>query len=303
MLGALASYRKRKRPEAFHATIAWIYNHPRTERMEHFPGYRDYFVGAQARASELGYQVEPFWVKSGEKSLQALSRVLKVRGIRGVIIAPQARPEQVLPLDWENFASVAIGYTLREAKIDRVTNDHFGTMVELLERLHSHGYRRIGCYLWEVDNVRMAERARSAFLSVSQNYGTTVEVYPHFDAECFIRWLKKGQFDALGCRGSEQLLALEAAGLRVPKDLGLAAYALDEQATVLSGMCHNNRRIGAAAAEWVSGKLQRGQFGFNDASQHLLISSKWLENKTLRSGLLKSHSMAPLALESKLTEF
>lgn len=49
----------------------------------------------------------------------------------------------------------------------------------------------------------------------------------------------------------------------------------------IAGMYHNNRRIGASAVDWVSGKFQRGQFGFGPSVHRILVASDWLENKTL----------------------
>ncbi len=281
MLSALASYRQQLKPEAYHATIAWVYNHSRREPMERFAGYADYFSGAQMRARELGYRLEEFWVGSKSGAAAALGLVLEARGIRGVIVAPQATLEKTLPLPWERYASVAIGYTLREPALDRVTNDHFTTMTELLETLHRRGYRRIGCYLWETDNERMGRRARSAFQAVSREFQSRVKLYREFQADTFLDWVLKYKLDAVVCRGTEQMQVLLDAGYRVPEQIGLAGYALDAKEAGLSGMQHNNSRIGAAAVEWVSGKSQRSQFGLSECPQRLLITSQWLENGTI----------------------
>jgi hypothetical protein len=43
-------------------------------------------------------------------------------------------------------------------------------------------------------------------------------------------------------------------------------------------MCHNNFHIGIRAAEWVSSKLERGQFGTPAIPQRLLIAGSWVDN-------------------------
>ena len=283
MLAALAAYRKRRQPAAYHATLAWIYNHPRRESMEPFAGYADYFSGARDRARELGYELEPHWIGGRPGAARALERVLQARGIRGVIIAPQADPARALPLAWERYAAIAIGYTLKAPEIDRVTNDHFATMTGLLEKLHQRGYRRLGCYLWETDNERMGQRAGSAFLAVSREYQCRVRLYAEFQGAEFVRWVRQFQFDGVVCRADEALKALALAGIAVPADLGVAGYAVGSEETAISGMQHNNWRIGASAAEWVSAKLQRGEWGLSEYPRRLLIPSQWLENRTLRA--------------------
>jgi len=282
MLSALASYRNRQKHKIYHSTIAWIYNHPQEERMEAFAGYEDYFEGASNRAQELGYKLEPFWVGDEENGVRTLERILRARGIRGIIIGPQDKIDKDMPLNWSEYGSVAIGYSLKESKIDRVTNDHFATMTGLLEHLHGYGYKRIGCYLWETDNERMAKRARSAFAAVTRELGSRVQLYTSFRPETFMKWIHHYKFDAVVCRGVEQLNALLHAGYRVPEQMGLAGYALNEKEKQISGMQHNNSRIGAAAVELVSGKIQRSQFGLSAFPQRLLIMSEWLCNGTLK---------------------
>lgn len=278
LLGALASYRKQLKPEAYHATIAWIYNHPRTVAMDEFAGYADYLTGAEVRAGELGYRIEPFWVGDAAGAVASLERILQARGIRGVIVAPQFSLEKGLALDWARYASVAIGYSLKAAGVDRVTNDHFATMTETVEHLQSLGYRRIGCHLWAVDNERMGHRARSAFESFSEQQRVRVKSYKRFDGAAFLRWVRHQALEAVICRGAEERMILEKAGFTVPDDIGLVGYALGEKEARLSGMYHNNRRIGASAVEWVSGKLQRGQWGLAECPHRLLVAGRWLQN-------------------------
>ncbi len=284
MLGALAAYRKQAQPETYHANIAWLSNHSRGESMDHFPSFREYAQGAEKRARQLGYHVDHFWLDAGEAALRSLERMLQNRGIRALIAAPQASPGRPLPLQWERYAAVGIGYTVPEARLDRVTNDHFATMTDLLETLHQRGYTRVGCYLWEVDNERMGKRARSAFSSYSRESQCPVYSYSTFEAPAFVAWVREQQLDAVVCRGEEQVASLEAAGFQIPRDLGFAGYALESKEQRISGMLHNNERIGAAAVEWVSDKLQRSQLGLNDCPQRLLISSSWVENQSLRGG-------------------
>lgn len=283
MLVALAAYRKQSRPEPYHANIAWVSNHSRTESMDQFPAFEDYWQGATERARELGYRLDPFWLESDVSSLRSLERVLASRGIRALIAAPQSTPGRPLDLHWERYAAVGIGYTVQEPLLDRVTNDHFASMTDLYEALRLRGYHRVGCYLWEVDNDRMGKRARSAFHSVSRETKTPVETYELFEPESFLEWVKQHRLDAVICRGASQLRTLLDAGIRIPEDLGVAGYALESDEPTISGMAHNNRRIGATAVEWVSNKLQRSQLGLQEGPQRLLISSKWLEKTTLRS--------------------
>jgi hypothetical protein len=47
-------------------------------------------------------------------------------------------------------------------------------------------------------------------------------------------------------------------------------------------MCHNNRRIGAAAVEFVVSRFETGRFGIPGLPETLLVTSRWLANGTGR---------------------
>jgi DNA-binding LacI/PurR family transcriptional regulator len=281
MLSALASYRNRRRAQQYRATIAWLYNHRRSDSMHDFEGFDDYYEGAKARAEQLGYSLDTFWIDPGQGRATRIGSILQARGIRGVVIAPQSVPGRSIDLAWDHYAVIALGYTLKEPMIDRVSNDHFATMIDLLEGLHQHGYRKIGCYLWEVDNQRMAQRARSALLSLSEGYRSQVKVYQKFAPKDFLKWIRKHAFDSVICRGRREMDVLLDAGYKIPDQLGLAGYALSRDEKWATGMHHNNLQIGSAAIDWISTKLQHGEYGLSSCPQRLLVSSTWLENQTL----------------------
>ena len=277
MLTALAHYRKRGR-EAYRSTIAWVNNYPRSTSMEMFPGFADYYRGAEARCGELGYQLEPLWIDGSRLNVRRLPEVLKARGIRAVVFAPQAAVGVHMPFPMEDFCVVAIGYSLVEPAMDIVTNDHFATMTDILERLRRDGHERIGCYLWDIDNERMGRRARSAFLAYSSEYNCCVHTYREFEADVFTSWIRENRLDAVVCRGLAQAGAWRRPGKDGPQSVRFVGYAIEADERQLSGMSHNNLLIGVRAAEWVSSKLERGQFGATELPQRLLVSSQWIDN-------------------------
>jgi DNA-binding LacI/PurR family transcriptional regulator len=277
MLSALAQYRKRE-PSGYRATIAWIYNYPKSTDMSLYAGHGNYFKGAAGRCLELGYKLEPFWVDGRLTTTQNLPRILTARGIQAVIFAPQATVGVRLEFPIESFCALTIGYSLTEPKMDVVTNDHFTTMTEILDRLRLEGHERIGCYLWENDNERMGRRARSAFLAYSQDFTCSVETYREFDSKAFSAWIKETQPDAVVSRGNEQAKVVCTINRRNRGVIRFAGYAIESCETALSGMSHNNYQIGVRAAEWISSKLERGQFGSPEVPQRLLIAGKWVDN-------------------------
>jgi LacI family transcriptional regulator len=279
MLTALARYRAR-RPTTRQATIGWIHNYPGGTDMSLYAGFADYFDGAAARCGELGYKLEPFWVDGKRLTDRSLPRILRARGIRGIIFAPQVATGVKLNFPVEDFCSVTIGYSLHEPKLDVITNDHFSTMTEIVERLRQQGYRRVGCYLWHQDNERMGRRARSAFLAYSNELAVCVRTYRHFRESDLSRWIRRNGLDAVIGRGAEQADALMRFNQRHPARIAFAGYAIEASETRFQGMCHNNHLIGARAAEWIAGKLEHGQSGLPAVPQRLLVAGSWVAAAT-----------------------
>lgn len=280
MLGALAAYRGGKRPAAFRAVLGWVSNYPKRQRMDGFAGFEDYFLGARARAETLGYKLDPFFV---EGPPERLARVLQARGIGGLIVAPQVREGvRMLAFPWERFSAVTIGFTLAEPRLHVVTNDHFRTLLSLVETLRARGYRRLGCYLRERDNARIEGRFRSALAALLAGWNHAVLDYAESDRETFLRWRADHGFDAV-ITGERAVAGwLRESGVDVPKDCGVAHYALAASEREVSGMDHNNARIGAAAVDWVTGLLQRGEKGPPELPFRLMVASQWVEGATLR---------------------
>ena len=285
MLSALAAYRKKGYSSDKHTGIAWLHQHGAGRDMGVFPGYHEYFEGARDRAEALGYKLQPFRIVPDPAVMARTGRVLRARGIRLVVVAPLSRPGVRLDLPWAGLCGVAIGYTLAEPVLDRVTNDHFGTMAGLLERLARAGCRRIGVYLAERHNERMGRRAASAFLAYAREYGARIQLYEAFDPGQFRRWVRRFGFDAVVGDGIAPYEALTAEREQGSSGLpAYAGYALPADETRIPGMCHNNRRIGAAAVEFVVSRFETGRFGIPGLPETLLVASRWLHAGSTADG-------------------
>lgn len=282
LLNALAAYRTALRPAKFHSALAWVHAHAETEERLLFRigGYGDYLSGAEARATELGYRIEQFWLGGIEPG--RLAGILRARGIEGIVIAPFANDRcEILEFPWSNFSAVTIGYTLRYPQLNLVTNDHFRTFIHLVQRLDEAGYGSIGCYLDAHDNRRMEDRARSAWLSFSGGRRLPMCVYERPSRHDFLRWFKKHGCDAVIVGHREALEWLRDSGVQLPQQVGLAHYALPADEKVLGGMYHNCRRSGEAAVELLVSMMQRCERGVPDVPLRVMIDSRWMANKTV----------------------
>lgn len=276
MLRALARWREaslRGGERGAGTALAWVYNHGPEADMKRFAAYDEYLRGGRERAGALGYAVTEFWIGGMGLTEERLAGVLMARGITGVIVAPQARPEGRLKLPWEQLSAVAIGYTLTDPALHVVSNDHFQTMTHLLETLAARGRKRIGLYLWGEDNRRVMGRAASSFQAWRKAESVPLLGYDQPDPGSLLTWVEEERLDTIVTREKQVAKWLSDAGFG---EIMVASYALDHEEAG-PGMDHNNAVIGAAAVDWVTRLVERGERGVPDLACRMLVTGTWRE--------------------------
>ena len=182
----------------------------------------------------------------------------------------------MLRLPWDRLSAVAIGYTLTQPALHVVTNDHFQTMTHLVETLASRGRRRIGVYLWQEDDRRVGGRAGAAFAAWRELRRIPLLAYESPSADKLLSWVRRHRLDAVVTREPRAGAWLKAAGITVPDHVLLASYALDTNEPG-PGMDHQNAAIGAAAIDWVTRLVERGETGLPAMPNRLLLLGSWRE--------------------------
>src|SRR5690606_4287892 len=105
----------------------------------------EFFIGATAKARDLGYRLEHFWLGEPNLTHQRMSDILYARGITGLIIASH-RYEVDAPLrfEWSRFSAVKIDFFPHEPMLHNVTNDQRAIIRLAMRRVIAAGYRRVG---------------------------------------------------------------------------------------------------------------------------------------------------------------
>jgi len=285
MLSALNAYRQSRMRPRYQATIAWINNWPDREALHRIQEFQDYYDGARQRAEEKGYALEEFWLHEKGMTPQRLSKVLRARNIETLLMAPQPAAHAVPPLNYEDFAVVAFGYSLQPAVFHVVTNHHFHSMNLLLEHLQALGYARIGFVgelIWneKVDNAWLGGLALARLKNPQ-----TGKIPPLFEDAHIERtlpiWLKRHRPDVV-ISHRYMLTRLRGVGCRIPEEIGFAGLGVDRSNSDISGIYQNSERIGRAAVDFVISMLHNGERGVPDVPTRMLIESTWNPGKTLR---------------------
>lgn len=289
MLSALAAYRTRQRPATFHGTLAWLTNsaygfdwRDRTLR----PHFSDYFDGAAAQAKRYGFQLEIFDFNAPRMTPARLASILETRGVSGVLLCPQPRPETNLDFPWQNFSAVTFGYSLATPRLHTVSATQYRAMRQTVHELRAVGYRRIGLALDGDHDLRTDHNYLAGYLVEQHLAGGASSVptltAPYTDQGAVLHWLKTHKPDAVVTGNYHFLDVLRSLGWKVPAEIGLACPLLPSAETELAGVIENSPAIGSVAVDFLIGMIHRQERGIPSNPQRIHVEGQWLPGKTLR---------------------
>ena len=281
LVAALMTARSTGRPLRFKAALAYVVTHQPHELWRDNPVFVRFCEGAKARANELGYHLEELATHSPGMTARRYTEILRARGIHGLIVAPLPHGETSLGLDISRFAVVGIGLSVNSPIIERISNDHFQSMLLAMQECHKLGYRRIGFVASKETSQRLGHRWLAAFKLGLQAFSGQSHVEP------LLPPTNEHIVGALGKWCEEQRPDVIIFGVfntrkpyKVPAGVGVVTLAVDEPESAFSGIFQNDRLLGATALDHLVARLNRNQFGM-DALQHIhLLEGQWVPGRS-----------------------
>ena len=286
MLHALAQYRRTSAPAEIVAELAWVNRWSPASRYHAFREFDGYWRGAEAAAREAGYRLERFEIGGG--SLDRFARMLRARGIRGLLVPPHhgARNEWA-ELDVSGLAVVRIGHSVRlpahAAACDQTEAGRLGFAC-----IHARGYRRVGFVTHA--GAEFSSRFQAGFLFARENTpGATIlptlllgesETDTETERGRLRLWLDRHRPDAILTTHAALRSMLDEIGVRVPGDVGLAATSvLDGNSD--AGIDQHPEEIGRAAVELIDGLISRGNTGVPVIPRMTTVQPGWTDGLCL----------------------
>lgn len=245
----------------------------------------------QQRGEALGYRLESLGLRAPGMSAARFRSVLDTRGIQGLLCFGSPDFEQDFPQELDHFAIVTVGLSIR-TPLHRVTSHFFNDLYHALDRLYAMGYRRPGLLLGEYEESRSAHVYPSAYLGWCEHVLGNPLLMPvlrseTLEPERIVAWVRSNRPDAIVCvHLYDELVKLQAIlqdnGLRVPRDVGIAAVTQMLDGTNLSGMRQNQRLMGAWAVELLAARILNQDFGIPQYPRIEMVESRWVEGETLQ---------------------
>jgi LacI family transcriptional regulator len=278
-LRALVAYRGKVMPRRNPPTLAYITNWNSRWGWKKVTAHPDFFSGAQAKAKELGFNLEHFWMREPGLTHGRLSRILYARGINGLIIASHVREIDVaLHFDWERFSAVKIDYFPHQPELHNVTNNQMQIIRLAMEKVIAAGYRRIGFVMDEGYDITV-DRLWSAGFLWEQNTLRRSERIPAYmlpNAVPFAQWYRKNRPEVIISKAEFVLPEFKALGLRLPRDVAFVDIFLEQtNSRATAGVRQNHATVGELAVEILAGQLQHNKFGVPEIPTTTYVEGTW----------------------------
>ena len=288
LVSALFSQVRRWKPRGDHAVIAYLNTWWPKRRWESCNTKTGQFRGAAQRAGELGFRLENFWLREPGMTPPRLARVLRARGIRGVLVGPLQDQRAPLDFPWGEFALATMGYSLNQPVIARASHAHFRGMYRAMDELIARGYQRIG-YVTSKDFEGRASSLWGAAYRYNQhrlkakNRIEPLEFESEADARGLQRWLAAARPDAIVNVLPNVFELLAALDLRAPRDLGFVHLDLPThlKAANVSGIDQLWEIVGAGAVELIASQLYTNTGGIPQHPVTQLVEGIWIEGSTI----------------------
>jgi LacI family transcriptional regulator len=272
------------RPEA---AIAFVLAFRHIGRFADLPGYHaDVFAGARDRAESLGYALEPVWLHDVDFDVRRLSRMLKSRGMLGVLLHGGDIPgDFFMALEWDAFAAAAWALGVRQPVLHRASHNEAHGIRLIMRRIHEFGYARVALVLSQAVDEVTDHAILSSFCFEQRNRASAPLVNICSSAGEASRatiqgWLRRRRPEVvIGDMSAWE--AIRAMGWRVPEDVAFVSPSWHASWPGTAGVDHRQQEIGANAVDLVAGQITRNERGVPAVPKLVLTEGIWRDGPSL----------------------
>ncbi len=283
---------RKAHPAGHRRTFALLNAHHDAHAFTRHPTIPAYVAGCHRRAALHGYALDEFWLHDPALYGEALNRILRARGIRGVLVVGLMKENRLPPrfsVTWQNHSVVVTGVRTREPTLPFACVDHHALMLEALEHARQLGYRRPALVLERTIDQLVDNRFSAGFWAGQQGLDPADRV-PAFHAveearaapETFHAWFRAHRPDAILTLHTVVREWLAASGLIAPRDLGLIQLERRRGCEDWSGMEQHNDLTGEAAVDMLVSLLHNEEIGLPASPRATLIGASWADGRTTR---------------------
>lgn len=281
----LAKHRKVSTQKPVSSVLAWLNCWAEPERLLQLKEFQKYYQGAKVTAERFGYGLEEFIVEK-EMTLERVERIMKARGIKGILLPPQWGDVDFRQMNWNQFSVLRFGRSVQYPQAHMISADQVGNMILAYNEVSKRGYKRIGLagrpmeehwnnfdagYLKAQDLRR--EETRIPIFCVN-------EKKPILQLPEFKEWLETWKIDAIISATGGVSGMLKAAQYEIGTDIGVATMSVLDT-SIDAGIYQNSDEIGRVAALSLISQIQDNDTGVPKIFRKTLVPGVWQDGNSL----------------------
>ncbi|MFA6959253.1 MAG: LacI family DNA-binding transcriptional regulator [Opitutaceae bacterium] len=283
---------RKTNPAGYQRTFALLNANLDAKAFKRHPTIPAYVAGCRRRAALHGYKLDEFWLHDPEMYGERLNRVLRARGIRGVLVVGMMRENRLPPgfsVTWQHHAVVVTGVRTHEPTLSFASVDHHALVLEAMEAARRLGYTRPALVL-EGGIDRLVEGRFSAGFWTGQQALSEADQVPGFyvveeareEPEMFHAWFRKHRPDVIFTLHTVVREWLADIGVLAPRDVGLIQLERRRGCEDWAGMEQHNDLTGEAAVDMLVTLVHNNETGVPLFPRATLIGGSWADGTTVR---------------------
>ncbi len=286
LVGSVMAHVRAARTQTFHGNLAIVFV-PSAEQSQPMPMQVKMIASAEVRARELGFTLGSFRLDPPQLTAEILGRVLRARGVQGVVFI---HPRQLTTIDqfpFAHFASVAIDYASPTMVQHSVSIDHYATLSSALNRLQGLGYAQVGLFIEGHKDERIMFKWTAAFRSYQEARGGIGRIpvlkLEKMTAPKFLAWHRQHRPDLVLGHVDKAVAWLRSAGCGVPSHTGYFNLNWNERTRPCAGLELRPELQGKVAVESLVAQIHRNERGLPADPQTITLRGEWVDGPTIRS--------------------
>lgn len=223
-------------------------------------------AGARERAEMLGYSLEVIDLEATKLSAARLEKILRSRGVEGIILLPMPTQDLTAHLNWAGFSVVSTSHSILRPNFNTVVPNQFTNMMRLCEKISETEENRFGIVTAVTHDLRVNHRFTSAFLwhmtFVNKRMIPPLLVDAGaFDGPACLKWIQQHDLQVVVTELGLMDTIREHLPASVMQKVKWVHTGLNPNAVGLSGIIENQAEVGRAAVDLMAGMIQRGERG------------------------------------------
>jgi LacI family transcriptional regulator len=292
-IASLMAHIRAAHAQANREQLAFVWVHTTRTEARKDPFLRAVFAGALERTNQIGFALEEFWTTAPGMTDRRLERILRARGIVGVVLSPVTTAEARVTLDWDwsHFAPAVIGNVTWSPEMHHAGHHHFLGMRMLLQELEKLGCVRPAAVIERKSHERSKHAWEAAFLThhrqpeAASGLVRVTEVEDHANTTA---WLQSVRCDAVVV--SNNALLENPTLLPSCRALGRPVFTLyweNDTPREIGGVDQCYDRIAGHAVDLVAAQLNANETGAPELARIMLFQGRWVPPQTRRRAQTK----------------